>query len=300
MVAKENKADIGVIIGRFQINRLHDAHKALIDSVLEKHSKVILFLGVAKSIGTRKNPLDFASRKVMIEEQYSDKLSVILPLMDMKDDLLWSKQVDEKIREVFSMGSVILYGSRDSFIPHYHGKFNTCELEAAHRVSATDVRKEVSNIVERSEEFRAGVIYSAYNTFPHVYPTVDVAIVKEETGEVLLGRKPYEEKFRFIGGFTDVEDENYETAARREVHEETGVDVGDPQYLGSTRVDDWRYRSNKDRGIITLFFKAVYVSGNPKAQDDIVEVVWKDISKLTESDMVTEHGKLLNILKKSL
>jgi bifunctional NMN adenylyltransferase/nudix hydrolase len=297
MIVKENKADIGVIIGRFQINRLHDAHRALIDSVLEKHSKVILFLGVAKSLGTRKNPLDFASRKVMIDEEYSDKLSVILPLMDMKDDLLWSKQVDEKIREAFSMGSVILYGSRDSFIPHYHGKFNTCELEAAHKVSATEVRDEVSKKVVRSEHFRAGVIYSAYNTFPHVFPTVDVAIVKEETGEVLLGRKPYEEKFRFIGGFTDVEDENYETAARREVHEETGVDVGNPQYLGSARVDDWRYRSNKDRGIITLFFKAPYVYGNPKAQDDIVEVRWFQISDLTEDNLVGEHVKLLKFLK---
>jgi len=297
MVVKENKADIGVIIGRFQINRLHDAHRSLIDSVLEKHSKVILFLGVAKSIGTRKNPLDFASRKVMIEEEYGDKISAILPLMDMKNDMMWSRQVDEKIREVFSMGSVILYGSRDSFIPYYTGRFNTCELEAADKVSATDVRKEVSNIIEKSEAFRAGVIYSAYSTFPHVYPTVDVAIVKEKTSEVLLGRKPYEEKFRFIGGFTDVEDENYEMAARRESVEETGLEIGTPQYLGSARVDDWRYRSNKDRGIITLFFKAPYIYGTPKANDDIAEVKWFSIDDLTEDNLVGEHVKLLKFLK---
>lgn len=297
MVTRENKADIGVIIGRFQINRLHDAHRALIDSVLEKHNKVIIFLGVSKSIGTRRNPLDFASRKVMIEESYQDKISAILPLTDMKDDLLWSKQVDEKIREVFSIGSVVLYGSRDSFIPYYHGRFDTCELEAAEKVSATDVRKEVSNKVEKSEQFRAGVIYSAYSTFPHVYPTVDVAIVKEDSGQVLLGRKPYEEKFRFIGGFTDVEDENYEVAARREAIEETGLEIGTPQYLGSARVDDWRYRSNKDRGIITLFFKAPYMYGTPKANDDIQEVKWFDIEELTENNLVGEHVKLLKFLK---
>lgn len=180
MVNKTKKAEIGVIIGRFQTNRLHDAHRALIDSVLEKHNKVIIFLGVTTSIGSRRNPLDFASRKAMVEEEYGDKLSAIIPLEDMKNDLLWSKQVDRIIRSVFSIGNVILYGSRDSFIPHYHGRFTTCELEAAHKVSATEIREEVSTIVEKSADFRAGMIYAAYQTFPHVFPTVDVAIVKEE------------------------------------------------------------------------------------------------------------------------
>jgi bifunctional NMN adenylyltransferase/nudix hydrolase len=297
MLEKEKKSDIGVIIGRFQINRLHDAHRELINSVLVKHNKVILFLGVTTSIGSRRNPLDFASRKAMIEEEYEGKISAILPLRDMKNDTLWSKQVDEKIREVFSMGSVVLYGSRDSFIPYYNGKFTTCELEAAHKVSATEIRKEVSTKVEKSEQFRAGIIYSAYNTFPHVYPTVDIAIVKEETNEVLLGRKPNEERFRFVGGFTDVEDENYETAARREVMEETGLEIGNLVYLGSARVDDWRYRSNKDRAIITLFFKASYIYGKAKANDDIQEVKWFKISELNEHNLVGEHVKLLQYLK---
>jgi bifunctional NMN adenylyltransferase/nudix hydrolase len=114
---------------------------------------------------------------------------------------------------------------------------------------------------------------------------------------VLLGRKPYEEKFRFVGGFTDVEDENYEHAARREAMEETGLDIGTPQYLGSARVDDWRYRSNQDRGIITLFFKATYISGNAKAMDDIAEVKWFKLDELTEDNLVGEHVKLLKFLK---
>lgn len=297
MTQKKNKAEIGVIIGRFQINRLHDAHKALIDSVLEKHNKVIIFLGVTTSIGSRRNPLDFASRKAMIEEEYGNKISAIIPLKDMKNDILWSRQVDEKIREVFSIGGVILYGSRDSFIPHYHGKFETQELEAEHKISATEIREEVSTVVEKTEHFRAGMIYAAYQTHPHVYPTVDVAIVKEDSNEVLLGRKPYEEKFRFIGGFTDVEDENYEHAASRETREETGLEVGAPEYLGSARVDDWRYRSNKDRGIITLFFKAPYMYGNPKPNDDIAETKWFKIGDLNKDNLVTEHVKLLKLLK---
>ena len=41
----EKKTEIGVIIGRFQIHTLHDAHVELIQHVLSLHSKVIIFLG---------------------------------------------------------------------------------------------------------------------------------------------------------------------------------------------------------------------------------------------------------------
>ena len=297
MIEKRKKYDIGVIIGRFQINRLHDSHRELINSVIERHDKVIVFLGVPKSIGTRRNPLDFASREVMIREEYGDSISAILPLTDMKSDKHWSKQVDSKIREVFQSGSVVLYGSRDSFIPHYEGRFDTLELEAANKVSATELREEIKNKVEKSEEFRAGAIYNAYNMYPIVHPTVDVAIINEKTNQVLLGRKPMEDKFRFVGGFVDVEDGSYEMAAAREVREETGLEVSTPQYIGSTRVDDWRYRSDVDRGIITLFFKATYIFGTPKANDDIEEIAWFNIDNLNEHNLVPEHVKLLQLLK---
>jgi bifunctional NMN adenylyltransferase/nudix hydrolase len=297
MITKEKKYDIGVIIGRFQINRLHAAHRALINSVIQKHDRVIMFLGVAKATGTKKNPLDFASREVMIREEFGDSLSTILPLSDMKSDKHWSKQVDTKIREVFQNGSVVLYGSRDSFIPYYQGKFDTVELEAAEKVSASDIREEIKNKVEKTAEFRAGVIYGAYNTHDVVHPTVDIAIVKEETQEILLGRKPYEDKFRFVGGFVDVDDKSYEAAASRETREETRLDVGSPQYLGSTRVDDWRYRGYGDRSIMTILFKVSYMYGTPKASDDIEEVKWMKISELTENDLVVEHAKLLHLLK---
>ena len=50
--------EIGCIIGRFQIHDLHAAHRDLIDQVVSKHKKVILFLGVARISGTKENPLD--------------------------------------------------------------------------------------------------------------------------------------------------------------------------------------------------------------------------------------------------
>lgn len=295
MNSVEKKYDIGVIIGRFQINRLHDAHRELINSVIERHDKVIIFLGVSKAIATRRNPLDFASREVMIREEFGDRISTILPLPDMKDDYLWSKQVDNKVREVFPMGTAVLYGARDSFLPYYKGVLETIELEATQKVSATSVRKEVSNKVEKSEEFRSGVIYSAYSTYPVTYPTVDVAVM--DGYKILMGRKSDENKFRFIGGFVDVTDKSYEDTAIREVEEETGLIIKRLRYMGSLLVNDWRYRSEEDRSVTTLFFRADYIEGTPVANDDIEEVRWFLKADLNETNLVEEHLKLLEFLK---
>jgi len=290
---------IGVIIGRFQIHELHDAHKEMISEVLSRHQKVILFLGVSPTLSTRRNPLDYRSRKLMIEEIYGNEM-IILPINDRKSDEIWSDQVDSKIREVEPIGSVVLYGSRDSFIPHYKGKYDTIELVPKSFISASEVRKEISKRVERNKDFRAGVIYSTYNTYPTVHPVIDVAILNEDATEVLLGRKKNEQLFRFVGGFTDVTDESYEQTVVREAHEETGLAVGDVKYITSTRVDDWRYRSNNERSVMTSFFKAKKIFGMAKPNDDIVAVKWHQIYTLRPNDVVGEHERLVVALKENL
>lgn len=297
----KKKYDIGVIIGRFQIDELHSEHIKMIDEVLKRHNKVILFLGVAPAIGTQRNSLDFLTRKMMIEEVYDKSFSVILPLNDKKLDEVWSKQVDTKIREVFPLGSVVLYGSKDSFIPHYKGKFNTIELETeVILISATDVRKEISKKVLPSKEFRAGIIYSTHNAYPIVHPTIDVAIMNDDDTQVLLGRKHDETLFRFIGGFVDVTDKNLEQTVRRETGEETGLEIDGITYIASIQVKDWRYRSDSDRAIMTSFFKAKRISGHARGADDIAEVKWHNITDLKTENIVSEHAQLLELLKNSI
>ena len=296
----KKKCDIGVIIGRFQVHELHDAHREMINEVIKRHDKIVLFLGVSPTLCTQRNPLDFLSRKVMFEEEYGNRISVILPLNDKKSDFVWSNQVDTKIREVFPIGSVVLYGSRDSFIPHYHGIFDVIELVPHSLVSATEIRKSVSKKVDRTKEFRAGVIYACYNSYPIVHPTIDVAIMNDDETKVLLGRKKDEIEYRFIGGFADITDESYEQTVRREAYEETGLEVGDLQYVASDKVKDWRYRSSTDRSIMTIFFKAKKISGAEQANDDIFELKWFNVLELKNENLVSEHGKLLTHLKNNL
>ena len=121
----------------------------------------------------------------------------------------------------------------------------------------------------------------------------------EAEERVLLGRKPFEKEYRFVGGFADPRSVSYEQDARREVQEEAGVEITDPEYIGSFIVDDWRYRQEVDR-IKTSFFKAKIVFGKPRAGDDVCEVRWFDIDTLKPSMIVETHGILLEALLKNM
>lgn len=293
-----SKYEIGVIIGRFQLHQLHKAHCDVIESVLSNHKKVILFLGVTKVIGSSSNPLDFASRKAMIQEKYPE--IVVLSLPDTRSDEIWSRNLDSRIREVFQIGNVLLYGSRDSFIPHYKGQFDTAELEQEIYVSGTEVRKQVSEEIKSSKEWRAGVIYGSYNRYSTSYQTVDVAVFNEEENQILLAKKPGEDKYRFIGGFVDVKDTSLEHTAKREFMEEAGAEISITGYIGSFRVDDWRYRSERDK-IMTTLFKAKYLFGHLEPSDDVEQLRWFDLKDLKEIGgiqklIVEEHQSMMSIL----
>ena len=303
---------IGALVGRFQVHELHEAHHFVIKQVVDNHKKVILFLGVPKTSGTKKNPLDYDTRKRMIQKHYPE--ITILALPDFGDDLRWSKELDSRIREVHPIGDVLMYGGRDSFIPSYkrgHGTFECKELEEYGTfVSGTEVRKIVSSQVKESSDFRAGVIYHAYNQFPKVHPCVDVAIFNEDGTKVLLARKPNQNGWRFIGGFVHPEDQSYEVTANRNVRRKVGIEVGDIKYVTSMKVDDWRYRSEEDK-IHTTLFSCKYVMGRIEPSQDLLEVKWFELNRIrdawydlndkhiTGEGMVKEHQELMKILIKN-
>lgn len=280
---------IGVIVGRFQVHKLHAAHKALIDGVQAKHKKVLIFLGVSPTTPSRRNPLDFKAREIMIRDSYPDV--TVLPISDTKLDEVWSDDLDKLIRLAEPYGNVMLYGSRDSFVIHYTGHFPATVLESKTFISGTDVRKNVSSSWFDSPEFRAGVIYATSNCYKHVYPTVDIAIIRDNK-EVLLAKKPNEKLLRFIGGFVDPSDRSFEDAAKREAAEETGLEVGNLTWVANFKVDDWRYKSEDDK-IITTLFSADYIFGAPRPQDDVSELEWVGIEKFDYNNKMEECHRAL-------
>jgi len=178
-------ADVGVIVGRFQVHELHTAHLDLIQSVCSEHEKVIIFLGLSPLMVTQNNPLDFESRKQMILDKFPNV--IILYIKDSHSDEIWSNDLDEKIKDILGPNqSAVLYGSRDSFISRYHGKYSTQELMQEIYVSGSETRKSISKKVKNAPEFRAGVIWAAYNQYPKCYPTVDVAILVEQMKNCFL------------------------------------------------------------------------------------------------------------------
>jgi bifunctional NMN adenylyltransferase/nudix hydrolase len=294
---------IAVIIARFQTPYLHEGHKALINSVKANHNKIVIVLGVSPVLGSRRNPLDFHTRERMIKNEYPDL--VVLPLPNHPIDEQWSQNLDKLLGDTFPGAKFVLYGSRDSFIPFYSGKLPTQQLAETGAYSSTLLREKISDRVLDSEEFRTGIIYAYSNTYLKVYPTVDIAVFRNNKTEILLGKKTIDNKWRLLGGFSDPTDDSYEDAARRELTEECGpIDTTPMYYEGSFRVADWRYMNEADK-IITSLFSTEFVSGEPKGSDDINEVKWFPLREVNEMVLVkltaSEHyPQLSTLIKKYL
>jgi bifunctional NMN adenylyltransferase/nudix hydrolase len=288
----------GVIIARFQTPALHEGHLSLIRQVKQKHNRLIIVLGVSPVKGSRKNPLDYYTRERMLKQLFSD--IIILPLSDQAVDKVWAKKLDDLLSNNFPQETFVLYGSRDSFIPSYTGRFQTEALPPVQDFNATAQREAASDKVFDAEEFRAGVIYNTYNLYPKVYPTVDIALFRQQRTQLLLGRKPNELSWRLPGGFADPTDESFEMAARRELREECGeIEAGNMQFELSMLVDDWRYRSEVDK-IITTLFSTDLLFGEPAAADDLAAMRWVDVNSIRQlianGEIVNTHIPLLEKL----
>lgn len=293
----KKKYEVGVVVGRFQVHRLHDVHSILLSEVVSKHEKVLVFLGVSSVLGSGRDPLDFESRKRMLQERFPT--ITVLPIKDMASDLRWSRELDKKIKEVCPLEKVVLYGGRDSFIKNYDGRFEVCEFEQNGSFSGTEMRKQAACEVRNSDDWRAGVIYGVSNQYKKAIMCVDIALLRDNRKEIVLGRKPEEDKYRFFGGHVDPTDKSLECAAKRELNEEAGqnVEVSRLGYVESFLVDDWRYRNNCDK-IMTALFVADYLFGNIEPGDDINEAKRFHVEDFTNEaylvdNLAEEHFPLM-------
>lgn len=284
-------AEVGVVIGRFQTPYLHAGHLEIIQHVIDAHPRVFIFIGQTLVQCTHNDPLDFYTRRAMIEDAFPEV--EVHRIDDMGDDDLWSHELDRQIGILAPMQKVVLYGSRDSFIKSYKGKYPTKELKATHYVSGTEIRKSIGVRSKRTQEFREGAVWITQNQWPHVNPTVDMAVISHDSKSILLGGKKKDPMhlWRFPGGFADTFGDSYEDDAMRELVEETHVVARELIYIGSKLIDDERYRNQVDK-IKTIFFAITDWEGEAKAGDDLCRVKWFDINNLTSDLFVPTHKTL--------
>lgn len=98
------------------------------------------------------------------------------------------------------------------------------------------------------------------------------ALVLDDEGRILLGRRAHEPavgKWDLLGGFMDEFEQPLDTL-RRELQEETGLDVEPVRFVGA--VSD-RY-GDHGNATLNLCWTARVVSGEPKPADDVAELRW--------------------------
>jgi bifunctional NMN adenylyltransferase/nudix hydrolase len=278
------KQDIGVIVGRFQVHKLHEMHLDLIRTVMARHDRVMIFLGLAQTKVTTENPLDFRMREAMIRETFKDAVEVFYIDDVPGNDRLWSKNLDREImKHVAGERIPLLYGSRDSFLKAYCGKFPTAELVSEKIISGSELRRVTGNKQRASEDFRAGVIWATQNKYDVMFPTVDSAIFNEDCTQILLGTKKNDNgMWRFPGGFIAKKFKTAEANVRAETDQETGAQITDPKYVCSMIVDDPRYPAKATDGIMTFLFASKYFAGALEAADDLDGISWFNIEDLKE------------------
>ncbi len=132
--------------------------------------------------------------------------------------------------------------------------------------------------------------------YPRPSVTVDVVIVtRERKPRVLLIRRkhdPFEGMWAIPGGFVDM-DEALEDAARRELREETGVEVADVEQLHTFGEPG---RDPRGRTISVAYLARVSPRHvKPIAADDAAEVGWHPLDRLPP--LAFDHDQILALAR---
>lgn len=128
--------------------------------------------------------------------------------------------------------------------------------------------------------------------YPRAALTVDAIIIakeKEYTFVLLIerGAEPFKNKWALPGGFVNL-DETLETACKRELYEETGLEVGKMhQFKAFDEID----RDPRHRTISVVFCAEINGRKNVRGSDDAASAKWFEVNSLPE--LAFDHGKIL-------
>lgn len=276
-----------IIVGKFQQAELSDVQMHHIGSLLNKNKVMMMLLLEFPAIHSRRHPLNFKQRKRMIKKHFPSIIIEKVAFNNEQDGT--THQIDYLARHHATDNNIQVLLEDESISVFYNGDLPTkvdsklhCEVES-------------KPVVSQNELFREGIIHATSHQYPVIYPTVDIAVLRNNNTELLMGRKAGQTGWRFPGGFVDGTDDSFEEAAVRELQEECGpIHVSELSYIGNFKVSDWRYIHESEK-IFTTLYACQYVSGESEARDDLEEVKWLEITKLHQKDdhLIVEEHKVL-------
>jgi NADH pyrophosphatase NudC (nudix superfamily) len=111
------------------------------------------------------------------------------------------------------------------------------------------------------------------------------AFIIDDEGRLLVarrGKEPAKGTLDLVGGFVDM-NETVEQGMRREIREESGLDIDAMEYLFS--IPNRYLYSDMLIHTIDMFFRVRVLSGTPvKAADDVAELMWLPLSEVHPED----------------
>jgi 8-oxo-dGTP diphosphatase len=129
--------------------------------------------------------------------------------------------------------------------------------------------------------------------YPRPAVTVDAILISNNKSVLLIerGREPYQGKWALPGGFINM-DEELETACRRELEEETGIETGEmKQFKAFGSVN----RDPRHRTISVIFYAFMEEELVAQAGDDASNARWFPINDLPE--LAFDHQQILEEFK---
>ena len=302
----EPSEPLGVVVGRFQVPHLHAGHYQLLRQAASQSKALLVLVGDRAGMApTPSNPIP-AELRVSHVTEVLDGIVEALPepinfkvavIRDYPSDHDWSDNVDAHIEDAFPGMAPVMYHSRDSFREYYHGKYQTfIEINEVGTQSGTSYRSTlcsagpagsfdlhsttIKHIDKRATYelgLRNGYILAANAAFPTAFGVVDMIIQDAKTNRFVGIKKNDFLSLHLPGGFCDPTSFSNEEDASRETLEEVGLVIDESSwvYMGSTNINDWRYRGEKHQIRSNIYFAIVDSDTQTlEAGDDAVSVDW--------------------------
>lgn len=259
-------------------------YKAIYGSVINNETTIVLHSHYYK--GSRNNLVPIEEVKRKLGELYPSRPIIIVKAI--RNSKNWAQSI---INEYYITGgdtSVnMVYFDNEFLFNRFNDGLGHNDLSSMISIpyDFSSIPKIDINKTKINKSFIDGMVYANQLKYPAVVPTVDLGIILRSEphhyDSIILGKKEGDDFLHFIGGFVDPTDESYEDAVIREAFEETGIIIekSELKYLGSTRINDWRYGDQIDK-IITHLYAVEYnlelsemVRRYMKPCDDIIELV---------------------------